>query len=83
MSQCVIFLYLAARSGRLKALNIKSDTAKEVRNGAVECLLRPWCPTRTVTVRMLPTIPRAAQMEAAHVAMALLVSSMYGCDAMA
>ena len=48
---------LAARSGRFKALKMKSEKASEVRKGAVECFLKPGCPISTMAVSELPTTP--------------------------
>ena len=49
---------LEARSGRFKALKMKSEKASEVRKGAVECFLNPGCPMSTMAVSKLPTTPK-------------------------
>ena len=53
----IIRNYLAARRGRFKALKMKSEKAREVRKGAVECFLSPGCPISTIAVSKLPTTP--------------------------
>ncbi len=68
-------------SGRQRVLMMRSVEASEKRKGVVGCLLMDGLRRMTAKVSAFPTMPRAAQTEAATKATSLCVSLISGSEA--